>query len=162
MWKQLRLMSNWATRLLAECRIFWHWTGCEPEPNILNLNILFRFVFGRCPNRTWRCGFRFGHMTPEPEPNWTAASLIPNDRPGRKHLIPKTNLLFATLRSIDKFWGRRVGSSRKGRPRTRGSNTCRTMNVKLSCSCVSVLPPWLLQKVPTVVLIHDHCQSYSQ
>ena len=47
----------------------------EHEPNILNMNILFMFVFTTYSNRTSMCGFRFGPKTPEHELNRTVASL---------------------------------------------------------------------------------------
>jgi hypothetical protein len=47
----------------------------EHEPNISNPNILFVFRFTSYLNQTSMCRFRFGHTTPEPEPNRTLASL---------------------------------------------------------------------------------------
>ena len=46
------------------------------EPNILNMNILFMFVFTTYSNRTSMCRFRLGPKTPEHEPNRTVASLV--------------------------------------------------------------------------------------
>ena len=47
----------------------------EHEPNIVNLNIWFVFMFGELPEPNLRFRFRFEHMTPEHEPNRTLASL---------------------------------------------------------------------------------------